>query len=48
MKKKYCKVEIEISDDYDDFLLSSPGIILLTEDGQEENAVDDIFAGWWL
>ena len=48
MKKKYCKAEIEISDEYDDFLLSSSGIIFLTEDDRDDTIVDDIFAGWWL
>lgn len=48
MKKRYCKMEMELSEEYEDFLLSSPGITLLTEDGQEENAVSDIFSGWWM
>lgn len=48
MKKKYCGAEIKISDDYDDFLLSSPGVTVLTDDDRDDNTAIDIFSGWWM
>lgn len=49
MKKKYCGVEINISDNNDeDFLLSSPGVTVLTDDDREDNTAIDIFSGWWM
>lgn len=48
MKKEYFKVEIEVSDEYDDFLLSSPGIAVQSEEDLKDTTVDDIFSGWWL
>ncbi|MBQ6980253.1 MAG: hypothetical protein IJQ07_06380 [Clostridia bacterium] len=48
MKKKYCGAEINISDKYDDILLSSPGVAVLTDDDREDNTAIDIFSGWWM
>ena len=49
MKKKYCGVEINISDNNDDdFLMSSPGVTVLTDDDREDNTAIDIFSGWWM
>ena len=48
MKKKYCKAEMKISDKYDDILLSSPGVTVLTDDDREDNTAIDIFSGWWM